>query len=200
MYRLTDNLDTARYLDADLLNSVDYIRAEANRRLGRDTKAQLGQFMTPAPIARLMASMLRSGRDHVSLLDAGAGVGSLFAACVVELCSRADTQSITVTAYEIDPLLAEYANETLSLCDCYCRAHSVSFTGRIVQGDFIQAFGTSTALGLFAECPSGIYDCAVINPPYRKINRESDEWKWLKSGGQKAPTYIQALWLSAFHF
>ena len=42
----------------------------------------MGQFMTPAPVARFMASLFRSRRLSLRVLDAGAGVGSLSAAIV----------------------------------------------------------------------------------------------------------------------
>ncbi len=94
---------------AALVDSVDFFRLDANRKLEPERRSDLGQFMTPPATARLMASMFQADRDEISLLDAGAGVGSLTAAFVGEVCARNERpKRIAVTAYEIDPVLAEY--------------------------------------------------------------------------------------------
>ena len=72
-------------MDADLLEKVDFLRLDANRGLEGNRKADLGQFMTPAPVAKLMASLLEGSHAEVRLIDAGAGVGSLSAAAVAWL-------------------------------------------------------------------------------------------------------------------
>jgi adenine-specific DNA-methyltransferase len=59
----------------DLIEQVELFRLDANRQLDSRRRVELGQFMTPSPIARLMASMLVCYTSEVSLLDAGAGVG-----------------------------------------------------------------------------------------------------------------------------
>src|ERR1044071_5353765 len=100
-----------------LLNRVDFFRLDASRRLDPPGRAGLGQFLTPPPVARLMAAMFESPRASVSLLDAGAGVGSLTAAFVDELGRReSPPREISVTAYEIAPILIKYLNETFELC------------------------------------------------------------------------------------
>src|SRR5947208_14537789 len=92
-----------------LLQRVELLRLDAGRRLDPQRKKELGQFLTPAPVAQLMASMVKVTTPVVSILDPGAGVGSLFAAVVAELCGRpAKPQAIHVTAYEIDNTLGEY--------------------------------------------------------------------------------------------
>ena len=70
-----------------LIDSVDFFRLDANRKLDPERRSALGQFMTPLATARLMASMFDAKGDEVTLLDAGAGVGSLTAAFVNELCA-----------------------------------------------------------------------------------------------------------------
>ena len=41
----------------------------------------MGQFFTPAPTARFMADLSEVSGEDVRLLDPGAGLGSLSAAC-----------------------------------------------------------------------------------------------------------------------
>ena len=42
-----------------------------------DKQHELGQFLTPNPVAEFMASLFEIHRGEVSLLDAGAGAGAL---------------------------------------------------------------------------------------------------------------------------
>ena len=45
-----------------------------------DKQHELGQFLTPNPVAEFMASLFEIHRTEVHLLDAGAGAGALSAA------------------------------------------------------------------------------------------------------------------------
>lgn len=74
---------------ADLALKVDLIRLDANRHLATSRRAELGQHLTPLPVARLMASMLGDPPAEVRLLDPGAGIGSLTAAAIESLTDRA---------------------------------------------------------------------------------------------------------------
>jgi hypothetical protein len=51
-----------------------------------DKQHELGQFLTPNPVAEFMASLFEIHRSEVHLLDAGAGAGALSAALVGRLC------------------------------------------------------------------------------------------------------------------
>lgn len=102
-------------------------------------KAEMGQFLTPLSVARLMASMANCDEPDVRILDAGAGVGSLFAALVEQLCEKpAPPKSIFVTAYEIDPSLLVSLQTTLRLCGERCKRQGIKFGGEIVVSDFLK--------------------------------------------------------------
>src|SRR4051812_24151386 len=112
----------------NLLERVDFFRLDANRRLDPNNRSSLGQFMTPPATARLMASMFESVPPTVKLLDAGAGVGSLTAAFVQEMCSRAiKPKSVHTTAYEIDAMMVDYLRTTLVQCKQACEETGVEF-------------------------------------------------------------------------
>src|SRR5436190_8718365 len=99
--------DVLKQRELDLVERVDLLRLDASHNLEKSRKAEMGQFLSPAPVARLMASMLACHDPEVYILDPGAGVGSLFAACVAKLCRRPNPpEHIHVTAYEIDAGLA----------------------------------------------------------------------------------------------
>jgi 16S rRNA C967 or C1407 C5-methylase (RsmB/RsmF family) len=110
-----------REKERDLPEQVDLLRLHASRELERSQKAEAGQFLTPAPLARFMASLLQAQSSSLRMLDAGAGVGSLFAACVADLCMRkTPPKQIHVVAYEIDAKLIAPLQETLRLCRSAC--------------------------------------------------------------------------------
>lgn len=177
--------DISSRLD-DILHLVDMYRHDANRRLDTHRKIELGQFLTPMSVAQLMASMLVCHEPVVSLLDPCAGVGSLLAASVAELCRRPNLPSeIHITAYEIDPMLAVYLRDTLGLCEEMCRHVGILFTEEVRQTDFIENILTDTTANLFQSPSLRSINCAILNPPYRKIQTGSKLWKQLQRSGVK---------------
>ena len=65
-----------------LIERIDLLRLDATRRLNSVQQAEMGQFLTPAPTAYLLASMFDISGSAIRLLDPGAGIGSLLAAFV----------------------------------------------------------------------------------------------------------------------
>jgi len=183
----------------DLIEQVEIFRLDANRRLESRRRAEFGQFMTPAPIARLMASMLAYDSSEVSLLDAGAGVGSLLSAAVVALCSRDRTpKSIRVTAYEIEPIMLPYLRDTLQLCADLCDRAGIAYSSEIITVDFITHVVDLLANPLFEQSRPE-YSCAVLNPPYRKIQTASATRRQLsRIGIETSNLYTGFLALAAY--
>lgn len=104
-----------------LIESIDFFRLDAARKLNAERRAELGQFMTPPATAKLMAAMFEAKGAELNLLDPGAGVGSLTAAFVSEVSKRdPKPRSIHVTAYEIDVTLCEYLSGALKQCHQTC--------------------------------------------------------------------------------
>ncbi|MEH2010532.1 hypothetical protein [Nostoc sp.] len=69
----------AELLSGNLLAEVDLHRAVVSLKLRQDKKGSMGQFLTPASVAELMAGMFnRLDLPEISLLDAGAGIGVRF--------------------------------------------------------------------------------------------------------------------------
>lgn len=157
----------------DALDRVDFFRLDANRRLDAGQKVALGQFMTPMPIARFMASLPSCEQPTIRILDAGAGVGTLFCAGVMELCNRkVHPHRIAVTAYEIDGKLAEYIPDAFRICEGECRRVGAEFEGELRRIDFIEEAVDRLDGGLFASSDRPGFDLAILNPPYKKIQRD----------------------------
>lgn len=130
-------------------------RREATVGLDRAHRSSFGQFFTPAPTARFMASLVDPVTDHAAtILDPGAGIGLLSAALLERLKGRG-----VVTAYELEPHFQKGLQETLSH---FPSGH------RVEHRDFIEH---AVALASAGKAPG--YDIAILNPPYKKIQTGS---------------------------
>jgi adenine-specific DNA-methyltransferase len=166
-----------------LTERVDLYRAEACRHLDPERRSEMGQFFTPTPVAGFMASLFGGAPEEIRLLDAGAGVGTLTAAFVEEICQR-DTRPhcISVKAYELEPVLVEFLHSALVECQEVCQACGVEFVGEVLEQDFIQAGVDMLRGGLF-PVERYSFNRAILNPPYRKIRSDSTYRHWLSSIG-----------------
>ncbi|MCX8997666.1 Eco57I restriction-modification methylase domain-containing protein [Rhizobiaceae bacterium BDR2-2] len=177
---LTELVEVSRRI-APALIQADTARREVSPTLDPKQRSKLGQFMTPAPVASFMAGMFDRLPKSIRLLDAGAGVGSLTAAFVREAISRKDRpRSIDVTTFEVDPLLGQHLAETLIACAEECEEAGIAFTSRIVADDYI-LHSAEPLLSEHSEAEQ--YDCAILNPPYAKINTGSKARKALSTMG-----------------
>lgn len=165
-----------------LLDDVDTSRRLASDQIESARRSELGQFLTPSPIARFMASMFSTRPREVRVLEAGAGVGSLLAAFVAASCSRSKRpDSISAVAYEIDDALAEALHGTLRTCKSLCKGVDVAFTGDVRRDDFVAA--ASRLVGDLFGRSDERYNCTILNPPYRKINSDSETRRHLRTVG-----------------
>lgn len=165
----------------ELVERADFFRVDATRKLDPSRRTTLGQFLTPPPVARLMASMFKKQREHVNLLDAGAGVGVLTAAFIEEITRwKNKPTSIFVTAYEIDPLLTQYLTETLALCHLECEKAGIKFHADIVCENFIESAVNQLNTTLFSP-EANKFNCTILNPPYRKINNDTRTRRLLRT-------------------
>ncbi len=166
-----------------LLERTELRRVDTTRRLDQGRRGELGQFLTPPAVAQFMASMFEARGRSLRLFDPGAGVGSLTAAFVAEICGRERRPAtLSVTAAEIDPLLAESLTGTLDHCASTCREAGIDFRAEIDHGDLIERAAAAAQGGLF-EPAARRYDCAILNPPYHKIPGDSRHRKLLRGMG-----------------
>lgn len=161
-----------------LAAQIDETRRLVSPTLDVERRSALGQFMTPANVAEFMASNFDDLPDEVRLLDAGAGMGALTTAFVTEACSRSkQPSSIDATVYEVDEQLAAILEETLLSCADICADAGIQFSYRLIKDDYI----LSSAAPLLDKTRT--YNCAILNPPYGKINSASNWRKALRSQG-----------------
>ena len=161
-----------------------------------DARARLGQFMTPAPVAEFMASMIRTRRATIRLLDPGAGTGSLTAAAVERLLAAAiPPRLIRATCFEIDPLLCGHLEQTLTECERRCETMGVRFEADLRQVDYIAA--QRDHRHCLSTSGQELYDLVIMNPPYRKINGTSRDRHQLRDLGIETSNLYSAFMLLA---
>ncbi len=188
----TSLLEERATAPAAFLERVDFLRWDASRKMHSEKKVKLGQFLTPMPVAQLMASMVHGTTPAIHILDAGAGVGTLFAACVAELCQRSSPpQVITVTAYEIDESLVEYLHYTMDLCKKECAKIGVQFVGKVICDDFIENAVDLLTQPLFLTQPNQQYNCAILNP-----KSFGEERKLLRRSTISCPKSSDTMWMN----
>jgi adenine-specific DNA-methyltransferase len=147
------------------------------------SKRELGQFLTPAPLADFMASFFVKPKAEWRILDAGAGAGALSKALVTRICSATKTPtSIKVTAYEIDSSLLPTLREVYVQLQRECEAGGISFSATILNTDFVECATEITTRRLFST-DSHCFNAAILNPPYRKINSGSRTRLLLRAAG-----------------
>ncbi len=152
------------------LDTADRVRREVAPRIAQKRKSELGQFMTPSSVARFMAGMFPpSTLQTCRLLDAGAGVGALTCAFLDRwLAGGFGFQTVEATAYEVDETLRRHLEQ-----------HLVSYSkvkAEVIAGDYIE-------LATSEDLQAKGYTHAILNPPYKKINRNSAHRLALRSVG-----------------
>ncbi len=177
--------------------TLDHVRESFNGATSRKARSKIGQFLTPAPIAKFMASMFEIGSQQVRILDPGAGTGVLFAMCVETLVLRENRPlSIKVVAYETDAAILPHLEETMKRCQSLCTSYGISFQGIIRREDFVSAAIEETKESLFAVTGEQ-FTHVILNPPYMKINSRTAMSRELYSSEiEVANLYAAFVWLS----
>ena len=186
---------------AALSETVDSCRVDVSTRLAPRRRALLGQYMTPAPIARFMASLFSETAGDMRILDPGAGIGALTVALAERLCAIARRpRSVEFVCYEIDAMLSDYLGNMLGQVERQCRSAGIEARARFVEDDFILLEGPDPQTDLFdapGQDEEG-FTHAILNPPYRKIDASSQHRSALrKAGVETSNLYTGFMFLAA---
>lgn len=179
-----------------LTDSTDITRINLSSKLNLKQRSELGQFLTPAPIARFMARQFSNLSGHISILDPGAGIGSLTAAFVEQLLINShDIKSCFITVYEIEPSFINSLNQCLLECCNALENKGIKANYCLHEHSFIED-KYEINLPLFTRY-SSTFTHAILNPPYKKINSQSNAKKILsKLGIETVNLYSAFLWLT----
>lgn len=183
----------------DLLSEINQRKAYASLHLDIESRKKHGQYLTPANIARMMAGMLHfDDIKEVRLLDPGAGIGTLTIACIERILNNhIPVTHIHATAFETEPLFVKHMHDMLEFCKTICKDAGIVFQSEIISSDFI-AFGVSLIRSNSNLPSSCSFTHAILNPPYFKINSDSDTRRLLRLCGiETSNMYTAFLALSA---
>lgn len=179
-------LNALHLSELDLTKQADCGGIAANVQLSQDNKADLGQYMTPMPVAAFMASLFQKAEcEDVRLLDPGAGVGSLTSAFVEQLLKNGvHVPRIDVKVHEIDSVMLPFLKSALAMCDEQCRAGGIALHAEVDVNDFIcdAVRQISDSRSLWGE-GLNVYTHCIMNPPYKKIRSASLHRRLLSSVG-----------------
>ena len=181
-------------------STSEFFRFEATRKLDKNTRSRLGQYMTPAPIGRFMASMFDDFGGCLRVLDPGAGVGSLTASFVDHILDLNEhPEEVSMFAYEIDPKLIEYLRATMDEAVSSCVGAGVRASGETCPDDFIQIFSEYLRPNLFSEFDdrATTFSHVIMNPPYGKIRSGSATSNALRRAEIEVPNLYSAFILIA---
>ena len=182
-------------------DTSEFYRVDATLKLDPRRRSDLGQFMTPVPIGRFMASLFSDVSGDIRLLDPGAGVGSLTAAFVERICAAATKPlSVSLFTYEIEPILTTYLRNTLDEAVVQCRQAQIKASAELYDEDFILGHVGGRQPDIFdlERRDSDGFSHVIMNPPYRKINSDSVHRAALREAGiETSNLYTGFMYLAA---
>ena len=165
-------------MSTTLDRSSDEVRRQATAELDQGRRAALGQFMTPNSVADFMASLFQNWSAETSLLDPGAGTGSLSEAFAAQFVKNAPPGArLNISAFEIDPLLLSYLREHLRQLEVRAADRGYRIENHVREGDFIREATFASAFG------GGRHSHVILNPPYKKIAATSEHRRLLRGIG-----------------
>ena len=182
------------------LDTTEFYRIDASLKLDSKKRSMYGQFMTPAPIARFMASLFSSFSGNIRILDPGAGVGSLTAAVAERILQqRNNIRSVEFSCYEIDNLLIGYLQDTINELEAKLEFSQIDIIANINETDFILDYKSLQQMSIFnSSCAGKSYSHVIMNPPYKKINSSSPHrFALRKAGIETSNIYTGFMYLAA---
>lgn len=165
----------------------------ASAKIAQKQRSKMGQFFTPSVVAEHLGRLIQLppvGTDF-TLLDPGAGPGSLSAAVVAHAIEQGWSGRLRVTAVEMDPAVAETLTETLDDCMQTAGAAGIEMTFEVVVDDFLEWVARLDQLDTGTDLPAQ-YDAAIMNPPYLKIATSSRQRALVEAAGCGSPNLYSA--------
>ncbi len=160
----------------DLLESSERYRQQLEAGCSPEERKRKGQYFTPSPICRFMASLFSKPGKDFRLLDPGAGVGSLTAAVCARWAQWTSPRRLEVHLFENDPAAVNLLEKNMEACRRSMRAAGHQLKCVVHATDFIAAVGEefNRPRALFREVNDlGHFDGVIMNPPYFKTGKDS---------------------------
>lgn len=128
----------------------------------------MGQFLTPSPVAGLVASLFRplsASKNDLRLLDPGAGSGALSFAFVEWLVPQKHLPtSLEIVAVELDDKLIPPLTETLKSCEALAASVGIKTSTNAVHANFLRLCNEQADLFSSQGLLKG-FSHVIMNPP-----------------------------------
>lgn len=144
-------------LDTIFSNTEHY-----KKRNSKEDRKSKAQFFTSKKTALQMADYLSCKNDETSIIEPGAGNGALAATVIFKLIKNG-CKKITCTLIENDIGILPTLKETIREMESFATMKGVNLSFTVLQDNFL----------LCDDLPE--YDIAIMNPPYKKIRKDSVE-------------------------
>lgn len=155
----------------------------------KSKRKKFGQFFTTATTARFMADLfdIDFSKNHIELLDAGAGTGVLSTALLDCIFNNSFKGTVHITCYETDDQVFPILEKNLMLAK---QMYGIEYT--LLKENYITAqyFGVNS---LIAE-DKDKYDYIIGNPPYLKVSKDAPEAKAMPDVCHGAPNLYFLFW------
>lgn len=144
--------------------------------LDRFKQKSIGQFTTPEHLADFMARRLIKNfklehKKNIKILDPGAGSGVLGISVVEELFKLNRNFNLTLVVYENDLVALDVLRTNLEILLNWSVKSELSFKYEIKNDDYVLE-----KTNFFEQrIVENKYDLIISNPPYRKLNKKSEE-------------------------
>ena len=165
--------------------SVEKSRSQRIFNVSNEHKSIYGQYLTPDSIAIYMSNLLldySNNSKNAKILDPGAGQGILSITLIELIKSKRQNTEISLDAYEIDDSILAELNHNLQKIE-----NLLGIEYKIINHNFIDI--TTQEIGWNINTK---YSYIIMNPPYKKLNVSSSDYKHLQELGIETTNYYSA--------
>lgn len=155
---------------------LDYIcqrTTEYIDKMPKKLRKNYGQFFTSRETAEFMAGLfsIPTGKDEISILDPGAGLGILSVA-LIERLQKYNFKRIFLTCYETDDNIIDLLKGNIEHTKLYS---AIPIEFHLVKDNYITSQELEFNAMLGAESNPLKYDLIIANPPYMKLPKTAQE-------------------------
>lgn len=155
----------------------------------KSKRKRFGQFFTTAKTAKFMSGLfdIDITKEHLEILDAGAGSGILGAALIDHIYNTGYKGTLRITCYETDEEVFSLLEKNMNLAK---RVYGIEY--KLIKENYIttQYFGINNLI----EEDKEKYDYIIGNPPYLKISKDAPEARAMPDVCHGAPNLYFLFW------